>query len=263
MKAIKVHAKLHWGFSIRKPFFSASQPTFKVPPPSTLIGALSRAYAYLEKLPETLVERLGKRIDYYSTSVKLLTTCKWASLALIDEHLLPKEGLVETQDIMRALIAPYLRRENIYPGSRMLYAPQAHGKVYFPDLDILITYLTDDAHADILRRTAWGITAIGCKESIACVVDVKVLNLSIREDEIITTRFYFESDLSKGIVEGDYIEDYLTIPSRDHFKLASTKYTLKAFIIPINNVRVRIDSEKAVVLHDGYDNYIIRKEVIS
>jgi len=259
MKVLKVHIKLHWGFSVRKPFFSASQPSFKVPPPTTLIGALSRALAYSKKMPEVLVISSGKK-TYYSSTIKLLKYCKWASLALVDENLLPREGLVETHDIMRAVIAPYVRRENIPRG--MLYAPQAHGRIYSPDLDILVTYFVEDPYAEQLQKIAWGITALGCKESIASTVDIKVLNLKEYKENIVKTRFYFEKDLAED-VKGDYIEDYLTLPSEEHFELASTKYTLTTFIIPLSVVLARINPDKALALSDGQDIYIVNKEVFS
>lgn len=263
MKVLKVHLKLHWGFSIRKPYFSASQPSFKVPPPSTLIGALARAFASYKRLPEVIAKASKHGREYYSSCVELLRFCKWVTVAVIDENMLPFEGPIETKDLMRALIAPYLRRSNIYPGSRMLYAPQAHGKIYFPDLDMVASYFVNDEIVKDLERIAWSIVAVGSKESVACTVNVKVLDLREIKETLVKTRYYFEKDLIKSIREGSYIEEYMTIPTEEHYKLASIKVHSRVFVIPIGELLVEVDNNKAFVFcdNDG-DVYILRKEVV-
>ena len=53
---LKIDLDLHWGFSSRPLRLSKTRDSYLLPPPTTVIGALSYGYAVTSKLPEELGE---------------------------------------------------------------------------------------------------------------------------------------------------------------------------------------------------------------
>lgn len=257
MLVVKALLSYHWGFSVRKPFFSAQQPTFRVPPPTTLMGALARAFASASGWPETFRSNGG----LFSSAARLYRACPWATAAIVDENVLPSVGPVETRDVMRAVIAHYLRRENVEPGA-VMFAPQPHGKVYAPGFKLLAAFLfTDDGEAREASRLAWSICAVGCKESLVSVEDVRLLSLDRVSDRLVETRFYFEKALARKGPATGFIEEDMTMPSSEHYQVARVKVNVETCIVPLGPVRVEVAEDKALVLRDEEgDCYIISKD---
>jgi len=250
---VKVLFSYHWGFSVRKPFFSAQQPTFRAPPPTTLIGSLARAFAVARRWPEAFEED-GR---LYSTAARLYKVCPWATAALIDENVIPSIGPVETRDAIRAVIAHYLRRENIKP-SVALFAPQPHGKVYAPSFKLLASFIfTDEAEAREASRLAWSIPAVGCKESLVSVKDVRLLKAEEIVEELVKTRYYFEKSLARRYPATGFMEEDMTMPSTEHYQLARVKVNVETCIVPLRPIRVEVIRNKAMILKDEEGDYYI------
>ncbi|RLF07332.1 MAG: type I-A CRISPR-associated protein Cas5 [Thermoprotei archaeon] len=261
MKLLKILAELHWGYAIRRPVFSAAQPTVRAPPPTTLLGALARAYTTIKQIPEITTQ--GGRL--FSSTIKLLEICPWATLALIDERLInPVIGPIETHDILKAVIAPYLRRENVYPGSAMLYGPQPHGKIYAPSMNVTLAYFVQDEYADELMRSAYGIVALGCKEAVVSIKEVHLVDFTEIHERMVKTAFYFPK--KAGIpLSGGYVMDLFTLPKAEHFELAKVKDLSKLseeFIIPLGSIEVQVSHEAAVVKDAEGDVLLIPREVM-
>jgi len=256
MKAVKVELEYHWGFSIRRPYLSASEPSLKIIPPTSLIGALSRGLAYLNGWSE-VVERENK---YYSSAIRILNKCKWATMALKGTFL-PGIGLVETRDILRAVIAHYQRRENIEPGA-VMFAPQLHGRVYAPSLRVCAVYIVEDDYLTEVSRATWGILALGCKESLVSVEDVKVVGLEESKERIVETRFLFERKLIKSVKRGDYMEDTGSIPTPLHYQLASVKREATTYILPLRRIEVEVATEGLVLKDEEGDKYIVSERFL-
>jgi CRISPR-associated protein Cas5a/b/c len=256
--AIKVILELHWGYSIKRPIFSASQPVLLVPPPSSLLGALARALAYFNGMSENTL--IGGEL--YSSASLLIRDIPWITLALSDKRFIsPILGLIESRDIIRALIAPYQRSQHIYPGSRVLFGIQPHGRIYAPSMRLNLIYLAKDKN---LGKYAWCITSLGNKESVVSVLDVHVteIKLNIDDDEI-ETFYYFPSSLGE-VIEGRFLKETLSKPSLEHYKLGAAKdlaENCEEFTIPLTKVRVKLYGNAKAITAGG-ETIVIPQQVI-
>ncbi|MEM0495267.1 MAG: type I-A CRISPR-associated protein Cas5a [Thermofilum sp.] len=267
--AVKVAVEFHWGYSVKRPFFSASQPALAVPPPTALVGALARAAASLEGWPEAVEEGQGAKpargsaSRLYSGAARVLDKVLWASLALTDERFVsPLIGIVETRDIIRALIAPYQRRDNIYPGSALLFGVQPHGRVYAPSMRASILYL---AKGSEVARWAYALQSVGSKESIVSVVDVEVGEARVREGGgSVETRYYFPARL--GSVEGGArpAREVLSLPTREHFLLGAVHGVgeWEEFLVPLGWASVKPSGEAALVEDPSGEVVLVPRGVV-
>ncbi len=248
MKAVRVLLKLHWGYSIKHPSFSAGQPSLRYPPPTTLFGALSYPLAVMRGLPELVLEE-G---DLYSTAARMLGQVLWACFRF--DGFNPRM-LLETRDISRVLIAPYVRAENVYPGSQNIWAVQVHGKVYAPGLTLDVVYLTRDEIVEEVARAAWGIVRLGCREALVSVENVMVLEARLVEGVgVVKTAYSFPLSLARAC-KGSYTVETLPAPYtldklRSWYKMAVVKdpmVFLEDYVIPHGIVEVEPSKEAQVV----------------
>jgi CRISPR-associated protein Cas5a/b/c len=257
VKAVRATIVFHWGYSIKHPMYSASQPALKFPPPTTLIGALSYPYTRVNG-PE--VE--SKSGQLYSSSIRLLDHVLWACYKIVD---FDPRMLVETRDIIRALIVPYVRSEHVYPGSKFLWAIQVHGKVCAPALKLDTVFIVDDDSAETVSQYAWGIARVGSKESIVSVESVSVLDIETEEkSDVVSTSFCFPKELAQNI-KGGYVEEMMPAPSREWFMLGTirdvSKY-MQAFAIPIEKVEVSLSSTATALYVKGLEPIIVPRGVV-
>lgn len=258
--AVRALLEFHWGYSVKRPLFSASQPALLVPPPTTLLGALARAAAYFHGWPETIQE--GQAL--YSSARLLLEKIRWAAAALVDERFVgPLLGPAETRDLTRALIAPYQRADHAYPGSPMLFGVQPHGKVYAPSMRVAVFFLaTDEKVGDYARC----ILSVGSKESVVSVDGVEVSEVRVVGAHEVETCYYFPSDLgdvlqSPGNAEKRRaLRELLSIPDVSHYELARVKdleANWREFVVPLGRVRVRLASERAAAVLDPEGEVVV------
>ncbi|RSN72531.1 MAG: type I-A CRISPR-associated protein Cas5 [Thermoproteota archaeon] len=256
--AVKAILELHWGYSVKRPVFSASQPALLIPPPTSLLGALARAVAYFKEWPETIMIK-GK---LYSSASLLIQDVPWTALALADERFIgPILGLIETRDMIRALIAPYQRREHAYPGSRVLFGVQPHGKIYAPSMHLYVIYFTRTRD---IEKYIWSITSLGNKESTVSVSDVRIAEVELNAgDNEIETLYCFPSSLGE-VIEGKFLKEVLSKPSLEHYELGVARDLAKnweEFVIPLTQTRVRLH-EGAVAVRVNDETVIVPQEVI-
>lgn len=254
---VKVSLKLHWGFSIKKPTFSASEPCYKIPPPTTLIGALAKSLHYIEESSEILVLKNG----YCSSTAALLDYCIWASLAIKDENIIPRFGPPVSTDISRILLAPYVRAEH---SGKPIYkfAVQPHGKVYAPGFSLEIAYFSEKREkAEKIFKLSWLLTSLGSKESIVSVNDVRILKVKIKDEMYSKTSFYFPAKLGEVLSENFIVEE-LSLPSLEWYKIGvKDVFSLQEnFIVPTGSVNVKI-LEEGLILTDGEDEYIVPRDL--
>jgi len=257
LKALLVKLRLHWGYSVKQPAFSASQPSFKLPPPTTLIGALAAAAAMSEGWPEAYLE--GDSV--YSSAARILKTVPWATLRMLT---MDPDLLAETRDLTRVLIAPYVRRDNLYPGSPYIWAVQSHGKIYAPAAALEVLYIVRDGEADKLYKYAWGITRLGSKESIVSVNRVEALDASPAQLSEAETSYGFLRHAAASI-EGPFTAYRLPSLSADWFKLSTVRDVntfMADFIIPKGSVKVRLSNRGAALIVGGLGAVIVPREVV-
>jgi CRISPR-associated protein Cas5a/b/c len=262
--AVRALLELHWGYSVKRPLFSASQPALLVPPPTALLGALARAAAYFHGWPEAIQDGLA----LYSSARLLLERVRWAAAALVDERFIGPLGPVETRDLTRALIAPYLRTDHAYPGSPMLFGVQPHGKVYAPSMRVAVLFLATD---EKVRDYARCILSIGSKESVVSVDGVEVSEVRVAEASEVETRYYFPSDLGEilqspeGAEGGRAVRELLSIPDVPHYELARVRdlrANSREFVVPLERVRIRLAGGAAAVLDPEGEVAVVPKWVV-
>ncbi|RLG87853.1 MAG: type I-A CRISPR-associated protein Cas5 [Thermoprotei archaeon] len=263
MYLLKVDISFHWGFSVKKPFYSATQPCYRVPPPTSLLGALARGVQYLKRGSEVIVEQSA----YYSSVKLLLETVPYTFFSFRDVNVEPTLGLPVTMDITRVLLAPYLRAEHAAkPEYR--FGIQPHGKVYAPCLKATLGYLIKEIEEDyvdlnVLEKAAWCISSLGTKESLVAVHRVQLLKLKKLDRREVSTKFWFEKDLVENTLLGSYLIESLPLPSLEGYKIGIRDVFKqhKVFIVPLIEVKVSVN-ERALCLSDGEEVYVVPKEVV-
>jgi len=263
MYLLRVDISFHWGFSVKKPFYSATQPCYRVPPPTSLLGALARGVQYLKRGSEVVTERSA----YYSSVKLLLKVIPYTFFSFRDVNVEPTLGLPVTMDITRVLLAPYLRAEHAAkPEYR--FGIQPHGKVYAPCLKATLGYLIKEDMEDyvdlsVLEKAAWCISSLGTKESLVAICGVQLLELKKLDKREVPTKFWFERDLAENTLLGSYLVESLPIPSLEGYKIGIKDVFRqhRVFIVPLTEVKVRVN-ERALCLSDGEEVYVVPKEVV-
>lgn len=190
-KLVLVKAKVFWGYSIKCPAQSAAQESVPLPPPTTAIGALAASYARYMKLPEAL--RIKNNV--FSTTVKLLADkiVRYGTSGLIN--------LLATKysDMNRNIMIIYQRRKE----REFHFAAQAMGKIYvsgsngYMSDNLILAYVVDDAHVELITKIAWGITSIGSKEGLVSVDDVVVYDIATVDEKVVETPFVTPASIAR------------------------------------------------------------------
>lgn len=248
---LKVKLELSWGFSVRLPGTSASEPTLKLPPPTTLIGALARGLAYTLGLPEVYID--GR--DLISTTERLNETIKSAHLA-ISANTEKKPIWSVVHDIIRMQALQYMQPKYWKPDQKdTWFGIHAVGRVYMPSTPLEVTYVIDGKKANetlkkewkrVLVKSAFSMTAIGVKESIVSIDDVTLEPVThiLEGGEEVCSRYYFPSKtvnpMDLRILRVNLMEDEYWDPKDRRTRTLDPKGTMIAkritYIIPIGKV---------------------------
>ncbi|RLG82006.1 MAG: type I-A CRISPR-associated protein Cas5 [Thermoprotei archaeon] len=256
-KAIIIDLELHWGYSIKEPLYTASQPTYKLPPQTTVVGALAYPYAYVNRLPENVVD--GDKL--YSTTRCLASMIKWVSV----RNTMAPLGPIETMDINRLILVLGIRRAHLYPGSKFIWGVQPVGKVYSPFQKLEVLVIPSENRVDEVAKLAYSIVRLGCKEGITAVNNVKIIDINVSKQNMVSTSYYFPKRLAKNMV-GNYIITYMPTLSKNFYRLAyitDPHKFMEEFIIPREKIDV-VPSDEAIVLYIPYNReyLIVPKEVL-
>lgn len=247
MYYVKVTMRLSWGFAIRKLFSSKSRESYIVPPPTTLIGALSYGYARLNRIPEeegnhSSAERIRKLI--YSLHEKI-----------------------------NAPIAQYADISKIwwrYRARETKYDAVAVGKAYkgvlrgYPDLEVMYIAREKD-HARVIASSAHSIIRIGGSYGLVSVEDVEYESLSCVSEGEASTLYSFWEDLVLDGLSGDIlVEDVVdyrkaSIGSYDGSSLRRRVYPYSRSLMKPVEVRVKIDPRRAIICRGGGEVVIVER----
>jgi len=261
VKALRVIIEFHWGYSIKYPMFSASQPSFKFPPPTTLLGALSASLVYCEEATEVFAD--GDRL--YSYAAKILDVAPWVTFRFTGIEDLG--FLLETRDLTRTLIAQYVRSDNVYPLSPYVWAVQTHGKIYAPTIALDVVYLAREEATKRIARCAWGITRVGTKESIVSVRSIDILDVKLATGETVETQYSFNRALAEPIA-GEYVTSRLPVPDREWFRLGEVRDPsrfMDEFVIPKpgSPVKARVKNGGVALEVEGVGGIVAPRGVAS
>ncbi|MEM4971891.1 MAG: type I-A CRISPR-associated protein Cas5a [Sulfolobales archaeon] len=248
MYYIKVLMRLSWGFTSRKLFSSKSRESYIVPPPTTLIGALSYGYARLNKIPEedgglSSAERIRRLI--YSVHEKV------------------NAPVIQYADISK--IWWYRARE-----AAAKYDAVALGKAYKgllagkPDLEVLYI-VRDQDQARVVASSAHSIIRIGGSYGLVSVENVEYGSLSCASEEEASTLYSFWEDL---ILDG-LPSDILVEEVIDYRKTSISGYvgvSLRRRVYPYSKslmkpveVRVKVDPKKAMICRGGEEVVVVER----
>ncbi|WP_449462202.1 CRISPR-associated protein Cas5 [Tardisphaera miroshnichenkoae] len=207
MKGFLFDVELMWGYATRLAGMAKSAPSFRFPPPTTILGAIAFSYARRNGYGE---ER----------SYETLSELAAGTLALSYRPL--NSQAISFQDINRILAIRTSGGES-YPSIERPYASfdaPATGKTLLsyvgegdgvPSLrGVIVVKDSLDIRADDI----WGVYRIGSKEGLACVTRVVQCNPSVTPRRVIT-RYMFPKMPAIEIldIQGEtYEESYVPVP---------------------------------------------------
>jgi len=232
----KVFLKLHWGFSVVKPTAAKAKSAFYLPPPTTLIGALS--YYKFRGIDTDRVGKIGGSPAYKLKGVK--ATARLAS-----------EGTY-IEDIIRNVLSYFQRPERrLDPTYKFGVVPT--GKVYSPGGTLVAVYLTDTMSKEELERLSWGIIRIGCKECLVSVEDVEIGEAK-KVSAKVTTKYYFPDRVK--IVENEEFTEYVTFWDEKAYLWGEEgtpeRYVVPLRIYPLKSKEVTVEAKEAYEVGDEY-----------
>lgn len=259
-----VEVQYHWGYWIRVPYTSKFQSSFSLPPPTTLIGALSYYLAktgvlkhrYSHVKGEVLiVKEKRKKPDFYSPAFLLEKSAIAVCASLKDGA-----GFVR-DDINKYITLLYQEKIKEKNGTPRRYLMKYRsgaiqcGKVYCPSGRMELIYLFDEEKLkevidgnvrNTILEAAWNICRLGSKESIVSVINAQIFRLKyseVQEGET-KTRFYFPAHAVEK-VRGRYYTELFWKGGWSRYSIKKGEIEFIEYIIP--GTRVPIKSEEVTV----------------
>ncbi|NPA97220.1 MAG: type I-A CRISPR-associated protein Cas5 [Crenarchaeota archaeon] len=188
MKIARIELELHWGFSVRPFPGSASQPSYLVPPLTTVFGALARAYSWcFEKSFAEIRLESGRVV---SATKKFIDAfgAPYVAIGLFsgegeDEEAPP---LVRVSQIVRTFTGHYQAKVNIDQWAQRRVLSEAFGPYSFGytmcNHGRMYLYIAPENGVEIPRCCLWSLTRLGSKESIVSVNRVDTLQCTELEE---------------------------------------------------------------------------------
>ena len=232
----KVFLRLHWGFSVVKPVAAKAKSAFYLPPPTTLVGALS--YYKFRGIDTDKIDK-----GWGSPAYKLKGVRATAKLISNGTYI---------EDIVRNNLVYFQRPERrLDPTYKFGVIPT--GKVYSPKGIIVVVYLTDTLSKEELERLSWGIVRIGCKECLVSVEDVEVGEAKKVSGEL-STSYYFPDTVK--IIEGEEFTEYVTFWDERAYLWGEegnpTRYVLPLRTYPLKSKEVKVEAKEAYEVGSEY-----------
>ncbi|BBD73575.1 type I-A CRISPR-associated protein Cas5 [Sulfodiicoccus acidiphilus] len=174
----KVRLKLHWGFSVAVPRASKAKAAFPLPPPTTLVGALSYGlWRGKDYTPD------GKGSPASELHGKVYGAARFG------------DGTygVYIEDVVRNVVS-YFQKPERRSKREYTFGIVPTGKVYSSG-ELVVVYLSSQLSTGQLEKLSWSLVRVGSKEGLVSVEDVELGEASRVEGEV-TTKFYFPSYLA-------------------------------------------------------------------
>jgi len=233
----KVFLRLHWGYAIRKPSTKA-RPALLLPPPTTLVGALS--YSKYRGIENIVINKKDVGSPAYEIYNDVKATAKIES------------PITYIEDIINGVTSAYVKRplknkHNIIP----------LGKVYSPNGRLVAVFITSALPREKLEKMSWEITRIGCKECLVNVEDVEIGEAQKVSNKVVETSYYFPATVK--VVEGEeFISDLSFWNEKGYIikfgKMISEpiKYAIPFSSLLLRSVRVIVEAKEAYKVGDEY-----------
>jgi len=255
--SLRINLELAWGYSVKAKKVAKAQYAHPLPPPTTLIGALSKGLARASGKGEIMMSggKLASQTAAYADMFK------YASAFLLPET----ENLTGFgkywEDPLRYQILhfqkPHRRGDPTY---RFGLIPA--GKVYCPSAKMVVGYLVDEAVARNVLGEEWenkliyagySVTCIGAKESITAVEKVELSEATIITDGEFETRFYIPARAVADIVDvkagpyglgGTYVESFWDIGYEWGVERKDVEFIVPGIRDPVISCRMKVKPAK-------------------
>jgi CRISPR-associated protein Cas5 subtype I-A len=193
--AVLFSALPSWGYSVREPNVSSVQPSLELPPPTTVVGALSYGLAKTLGLNyETVIVRSGKKPGVTTLSEMLWGTVLYSGASV--------EAYSPYTDINRLMIRIYQRKAR-REMPEYKFGAIAVGKVQASGLIKALVAFDEEKLAKLLGDLGWKgtveraltesayrVTRLGAKEGIVAVESVDVGEAKKVEGREFLSSFY-------------------------------------------------------------------------
>lgn len=267
-----INVKTHWGFSVRTYPASATQTSYTVPPPTSIIGSLAcahsalknnhREYTWEDQLPEGLPPKFLKedreymwedQKQFYSYVAEFVDNFNivYATACILSEL------RTSTLQTIRYFTMPYQAPEkDVETFSKHLkvsemFAPIQLGYVVYDQLALIII-----SGKEIPTNVLWSVTRLGSKESIISVSNVTKKEVKLKKvskGEYVKVNTYVPLDL--GVVEApsSFVMEKIPFPTTKDdwiswFSFRKQKVIEKTVVIPLPPVNVNFK-----ILKDCYE----------
>ena len=254
MKALKVIGRFHWGYWIRGVEVSKLQYSLRVPPPTTLIGAISYP---LFKIIGDKGETLS---GLYSPVKKILDVVRHAVFSLNDYGMYLEDINVYILLHFQQLGGKEeFERYGTYRRYAMKYRTGAikTGKIYAPNAEFTIIYFIDEKAASkelgsdwdsILTKACYEISRIGSKESIVSINKVLIYDVNEIKSEKVETKFYFPLYAAIPILGNWFFEKFWKGGFGKDDLARPIEYVIPGILDPIHSELIKVKiSDKGFV----------------
>ncbi|AEB95257.1 type I-A CRISPR-associated protein Cas5a [Metallosphaera cuprina] len=228
----KVKVRLHWGFSVAYPATSKAKRSTILPPPTTLIGALSYGeYRGVDSLdfPSSPAEAFNSESKASSQPEKVI-----CAAARFDDD----SAVTYSEDVIRN-VTSYFQKPERRNDERYIFNIVPTGKVYGPNATLRLVYVTT-IPPDKLYRLSWSIVRLGSKEGLVSVEDVEVGEAKETSGNL-ETKYYFPETVEHktgpvvlanfwkgGFVWGEKVESVRYVIPLNPFPISSTSIEVNA-----------------------------------
>lgn len=255
---LKVELAAHWGLISRIVPYSKSRRVLKLPPPTTLIGALSYPFAYYRKLPENLSITLSS-----ANILRRLIVSAHASLAspasiygdinrVYWYHKARKQAKTDAVALEKLYLTPTRIQE--YPIINIIYVvdPEAAEN------------LMGIWWNEMLEALAWSMTRIGQRESIVSTLNVESKLVKPENVSAVETAYYLPLNVVEKVEEGEYtLQEYIppTVEIGEYSNVERIPYIIPYSFVKSkpSTVSVRL-KDNALTLRIGRDTIVFDKE---
>ncbi|WP_238026458.1 type I-A CRISPR-associated protein Cas5a [Metallosphaera javensis (ex Hofmann et al. 2022)] len=228
----RVKVRLHWGFSISYPTASKEKRGTLLPPPTTLVGALS--YGRFRGVDS------GDDLRS-SPAISIMDKVRVASARFEGEG-------TYIEDIVRNTVS-YFQKPERKADRRYMFNVVPTGRVYTPGGLLTLVYVTEIPE-DELRRLSWSIIRLGSKEGLVSVEDVEVGRaLPVRGK--VRTSYYFRASVPHSLgdlVYADFWEGGMSWGKEGKL----VRYAIPLKQVPLRSVEVGVEAQEAYRVGDEY-----------
>jgi len=169
---VEVHAL----YSVRTFPGSASQPAYRLPPPTTLAGALAKAWlSYVELEMREVLEDGGRVLSAAARFVKSFYPLYVAASIKVGSIAPPTFG--QPIRVFTGIYQSLKTRRELAESMRVqdFFGPYVVGYASYPRMSIILMFATArDFEERALRRVLWSVTRVGSKESLVSVSNVYI-----------------------------------------------------------------------------------------